>query len=140
MNFFESINMNSGRAIQNFAWAISAPTQLCLWAGFSSPVAQASFFFICEGDSAPNRKVSWTVLSLNSLSFLLEETVKTKQYGLEKHFFPICWQLQTWGGLNNTDTEHRSRKDWWKTKDTDREEQDTGRVALLCWELCLYKS
>ena len=27
------------------------PMQLCLWAGFSSP-AQASFFFLCTGDSA----------------------------------------------------------------------------------------
>ena len=27
-----------------------------------------------------------------------------------------------------------------KTNNTDREEQDTGRVALLYWELPLYKS
>ena len=34
----------------------------------------------------------------------------------------------------------RNRKDLRKTNDTDREDQDTGRVALLCWELPLYKS
>ena len=34
----------------------------------------------------------------------------------------------------------RSRKDLWKNKDTDRKEQDTGRVALLCWELPLSHS
>ena len=50
MNFFKSINMNSARAIYNFARAISAHV-VCLWAGFSSP-AQASFFLICAGDSA----------------------------------------------------------------------------------------
>ena len=50
MNFVKSINMNSARAIQNFAGQYQ-PMQLCLGAGFSSP-AQACFFFICAGDSA----------------------------------------------------------------------------------------
>ena len=44
-----------------------------------------------------------------------------------------------WIKQKATDTEQKNRKDLWKTNDTDWEEQDTGKVALLCWELLLYK-
>ena len=43
-------------------------------------------------------------------------------------------------GVSNKAENQRSRKELWKTNDTDREEQDTGREALLYWELRLHKS
>ena len=43
MNFFKSINMNSGQAIYNFAWAISAHTALPLGRIF---IARPSFLFL----------------------------------------------------------------------------------------------
>ena len=63
---------------------------------------------------APNSKVPWTVLFLNSLPFFLDKKVQDKKIWFrKKSFFPICWQRQTWDGLkeSNTDT----------TNDTDRE-------------------
>ena len=63
---------------------------------------------------APNSKVPWTVLFLNSLPFFLDKKVQDKKIWFRKKlFFPICWQRQTWDGLkeSNTDT----------TNDTDRE-------------------
>ena len=39
-----------------------------------------------------------------------------------------------------TPSREAEKKNLLKTNDTDREEQDTGRVAILCWELSLYKS
>ena len=50
MDFFKSINTNSGRAIYNFARATSAHAALPLGGLFIA--RQASFFFICAGDSA----------------------------------------------------------------------------------------
>ena len=50
MDFLKSVNMNSGRAIYNFALATSADTALSLGGLF---IACPSFlFFICTGDSA----------------------------------------------------------------------------------------
>ena len=94
-------------------------------------------------DDALNRKVPWTVLSLNLLPFLLDETVQDKTIWFGKKIFPVHWQLQMCERIKQKATqtpEQRSRKDLWKTKDTDRKEQDTGRVALLCWELPLSHS
>ena len=69
---------------------------------------------------------------------------KTRQYDLGK-IFPnllttsnIRWIKQK--ATQTPMTKQRSRKDLWKTNNTDREEQDTGRVALFCWKLPLYKS
>ena len=81
------------------------------WTGFTDPVYTSFYFIDCPRfiliprwlptkrcDTVPNHKVSWTVLSLNSLPFLLGRTVQDKTIWLgKKIFFPTCWQLQTQG-------------------------------------------
>ena len=63
----------------------------------------------------------------------------------KKILFPDLLKRQTWGRLNGRQHEQQAEKqkrlakNYW-LNDTDREEQEARRVAILCWELFLYKS
>ena len=61
----------------------------------------------------------------------------------EKIIFPDLVIAASMGWIKQNRRQHRyqaeKQKRLVKNYDTDREEQDTGKVAVLCWELLLYK-
>ena len=75
-----------------------------------------------------------TVLSLNLLPFLLDKTIQDKMlwFGRKIFFSIICWQQQAWGGFNRKQHRHKAEKTSEKLMVLiDREEQDTGKAALV---------